>query len=174
MPTHFGFASWQKEIWEVSVPKAVTSTVSAVAECPGGSAIEVWTVGPSKPKVSIRKLGTIVFQIGTQKLFGIGTSIQHFRLAFDRNAKKIILIPARDSDKNALALATDNKCRVLYCRSFLESKGIDFSKRHKYLLEKVESYPGLESEVPVYLIDLNSTNNGEDSPGGMAGSSLES
>lgn len=154
---------------------AIASKSSAVAESSADSPIEVWTVGPTKPKVSIRKLGTIVFQAGAQRVYGIGTSIQHFKLAFDRREKKIICIPARDSDKNAIALAKDCKCRVLYCRNFLEEKGVDFTKRHRYLLEKVDSYPGLESPVPVYVIDLRKPHGVEaDSPDGAAGSSLES
>lgn len=150
------------------MPSAVASESAA-----SGSAIQHWTVGPSRPKVSIRKLGSIVFQMGAQKQFGIGTSIQHFTLAFDKRENRIICIPAKSSDDNALSLAADRMCRVLYCRGFLESMGIDFSKRRVYLLTKVDSYPGLKSSVPVYVIDLNSPC-GDESPGGADGSSLES
>ncbi len=99
---------------------------------------------------------------GAQNKFEFGTSIQHVKLAYDFGRRAIIVMPARADDQAALPLKRVGKPFVLYCRKFFEKFEIDFSKKRRFTLRKVDDYPGLKNEVPVYVIDLDNPISGAD------------
>lgn len=119
--------------------------------------VQVWTDTDATfvPNVTIRQAGTIAFSRGAQNKFQFGTSIQHVKLAYDFGRKAIVVIPAIADDSAALELKRVGKPLVLYCRKFFERFEIDFSKKSRFTLRKVDLYPGLESNVPMYVIDLD-------------------
>ena len=126
--------------------------------------IQVWTDTDATfiPNVTIRQAGTIAFSRGAQNKFQFGASIRHVKLAYDFGRKAIVVIPAVADDSAAIELKRVGKPLVLYCRKFFERFEIDFSKKSRFTLRKVDSYPGLENTVPVYVIDLENPISGTD------------
>lgn len=118
--------------------------------------VQVWenTGATFVPNVTIRQAGTLAFSRGAQNKFGYGTTIQHVKLAYDFGEKAIIVIPGQADDPAALPLRRVGRPVVLYCRKFFERFEIDFAKKRRFTLRKVDQYAALETSVPVYVIDL--------------------
>lgn len=118
--------------------------------------IETWS-GPFRkvsPVVTIRKAGIFAFWKGANKLFGIGSSIQHFTICYDRDKSTVIFVPAVESAKGAMPLYNDDRYIMLRALKFFEQFGIDTSVSRRYEISQVDKYPGLHVKVPVYIVDL--------------------
>lgn len=121
-------------------------------------AVQVWSDPKASfnPTATIRKSGDISFSRGARNKFGFGKDIRHVKLAYDNRTSTIVVIPAQANDHAAVELKIIGGPVVLFCRKFCERFDVDFKETRRFVLEKLDSYPGLETETPVYTVALTS------------------
>lgn len=141
------------------------SATEMATESAAAPAVEIWvdTNAPYVPNVTLRQNGTLAFSRGAQNKFQFGTSIQDVKLAYDRERRCVIIIPATTDEAAALPLKQVGQPFVLYCRKFFDRFDISFAEKKRFTLTKAEAYPGLPSGVAVYVMDLTRPLESDDS-----------